>query len=189
MEIVPALFSVSFLPYFIQKATIKGVQILYNNEAFGFNWEVDLSLLLEIHRRNGSTYEYQLNIRGTFKRDSSGKITGWGSCFKLQKLFQCLKINGVVNSDGTITQNSLDELVNKEVCVLSYINGLKDDGNNRYQLWDILSNDRLVLEQDFQSSIEKGYPRNYHPELLFAENKTQESNQESEIANLKDFDF
>ena len=177
---LPALLTVNFLPYFIQKGNIRGAQVLYNNEVFGIVWNVDLALLLEIHKKDGSTYEYQLNIRGSFKRDSTGRIIGWGSCFKIQKLFQSLKINGTVSSDGTISQNSLDALVNKEIFALSYISGTKEDGNNRYQVFDILSDSKSSLEDDFQNSVDKGYPRNYHPELLFPEPKTEVSNEDSE---------
>jgi hypothetical protein len=176
MEKLPALYSISLLKYFIQKAIIKGVQVLYSNEVFGILWDVDLNLLLEIYRKNGSTYEYQLNIRGCFKKDDSGKIIGWGSNFKIQKLFQCLKINGTVNSDGTISQNSLDALVNREVFSLSYISGKKEDGSNRYQMWDILSDSRDAVDEDFQNSNNKGYPRNYKPDMLYEENKIQKSN-------------
>jgi len=175
----PALYSISFLKYFIQKAVIKGVQVLYQNEVFGIVWDVDLSLLLDIYRKNGTTYEYQLNIRGCFKKDDSGKIIGWGSCFKIQKLFQCLKINATVSSDGTISQSSLDALVNREVFSLSYISGTKEDGSNRYQMWDILSDSKESVDEDFQYSNDRGYPRNYKPDMLYEENKIQKSNPSS----------
>ena len=176
MKEIPALYSINILPYFIQKAIIKGVQVLYQNEVFGIIWDVDLSVLLDIYRKNGTTYEFQLNIRGTFKKDHSGKIIGWGSNFKIQKLFQSLKVNGVVNSDGTISQSSLDALVNKEVFALSYLSGKKEDGSNRYQMWDILSDGKESLDDDFQYSNDRGYPRNYKPDMLYEENKIQKSN-------------
>ena len=34
--------------YFVQRATIKGVQALYKNEVFGITWDIDLSILLEM---------------------------------------------------------------------------------------------------------------------------------------------
>ncbi len=161
-----ALVSFRYMPYFIQKAVIKGIQPLYNNEVYGIIWNLDLSVLLEIHKKDGSTYEYQLNIRCNFKRDHTDRIIGWGSAFKLQKLFQSLNVTGIILSDGTISQQSLDQLIGKEVFVLSYISGLKDDGSHRFQMWDLLSADRTSLEEDFKYSNERGYPRNYHPELI-----------------------
>jgi len=140
-----------------------------------------------VYRKNGSTYEYQLNVRGNFKKDHSEKITGWGSNFKLQKLFQCLNINGIVNTDGTISQNSLDALIGNEVYALSYISGLKEDESHKYQMWDILSDSKTTLEEDFQYSNDRGYPKNYQPELLLEENKIQKSN--PGLANVIDDDF
>ncbi len=43
MKELPALYSIGFLPYFIQKAIIKGVQVLYQIEVFGIIWDVDAS--------------------------------------------------------------------------------------------------------------------------------------------------
>ena len=120
MDTVPVLTSIKYMPYFIQRAIIKGVQPLYHNEVFGIMWDIDLALLLEVFKKDGTSYEYQLNVRGNFKRNS-GQIVGWGSLFKIQKIFQSLNIQGVVSSDGTIPQSSLDELINREIFVLSYI--------------------------------------------------------------------
>ena len=41
-------------------------------------------------------------------------------------------------------------------------------------MWDILSDNRDILESEFQSSVEKGYPKNYQPELLLQETKVDE---------------
>ena len=102
---LPALISLKYSPYFIQTATIKAVKPIYTNEVFGITWDIDLCLLLEIRKQNGSTYDYHLNIRGTFKKDASGRIIGWGSNFKIQKLFNNLSVVGIVNADGTSKEN------------------------------------------------------------------------------------
>ena len=171
MDTIPVLTSIKYMPYFIQKAVIKGVQPLYHNEVFGITWDVDLALLLEVFKKDGTSYEYQLNIRCNFKKNSD-TIIGWGSAFKIQKIFQSLNIQGVVNSDGTIPQNCLDQLINREIFVLSYISGKRDDERNRYQVWDLLSNSREAIDSEFQFSVIKGYPKNYQPELL-KENKLE----------------
>ena len=107
--------------------------------------------------------------------------------FKIRKLFQCLNINGIVNTDGTISQNSLDAFVGNEVFALSYISGLKEDESHKYQMWDILSDSRTTLEDDFQYSNDRGYPKNYQPELLLEDNKIQKSN--PGLANVIDDEF
>ncbi|WP_448510004.1 hypothetical protein [Immundisolibacter sp.] len=173
---LPALISLKYSPYFIQAATIKAVQPLYQNDVFGITWDIDLSLLLEIRKRDGSTYDYQLNIRGNFKRDASGRILSWGSAFKIQKLFSNLSLVGVVNYDGTIEERSLQQLIGKDIYVLNYISGIKDDGRLRYQMWDIVAADRVVLQGDFAKSNESGYPKNYNPKAILDEYAETSSN-------------
>ena len=43
-------------------------------------------------------------------------------------------------------------------------------------MWYILSDSRDSLDDDFQYSNDRGYPRNYQPELLLEDNQTQKSN-------------
>lgn len=163
---MPALLTLKYSPYFIQTATIKGIKPLYSNEVFGINWDIDLSLLLEIKKQNGSTYDFQLNIRGNFKRDSSNKIIGWGSAFKIQKLFNNLALIGSVNTDGSIDEKCLQQLIGKDIFVLNYVSGLKDDGSVRYQMYDAVAEDRPAIQNDFLKSTDRGYPKNFHPEVL-----------------------
>jgi len=92
-----------------------------------------------------------------------------------------------VNSDGTISQNSLDALTGNEVFALSYISGLKEDESHKYQIWDILSDSKATLEEDFQYSNDKGYPKNFKPELLLEDNQIQKSN--PGLTNVIDDDF
>jgi len=176
METTPALISVKYSPYFVQTATIKAVKPLYLNEVFGITWDIDLSLLLEIRKQNGSTFNYQLNIRGNFKKDSSGRIIAWGSNFKIQKLFNNLSAVGVINSDGTIDEKCLQQLIGKEIFVLNYISGTKSDGRLKYQMYDAVALDRAALLSDFNKSLESGYPRNYNPGVLLEEFTSPTSN-------------
>ena len=187
----PALLTVKYAPYFVQTATIKAVKPLYSNEVFGILWDIDLSLLLEVRKQNGSTYDYQLNIRGCFKRDSSGRIIGWSSAFKIQKLFNNLSVVGIINSDGTIDEKSLEQLIGKEIYVLNYISGTKEDGRLKYQMWDTVAVDRTTLLSDFNSSLVNGYPRNYNPRVLleeFTDISGHNNSKESET-DEDEFDF
>jgi len=193
METIPALFTLKYSPYFIQTATIKAVKPLYLNEVFGITWDVDLSLLLEIKKQNGSSYDYQLNIRGCFKRDSSGRIIGWSSAFKIQKLFNNLSVIGIVNDNGTIEEKSLQQLLGKDIFVLNYVSGLKEDGRVKYQMWDIIAADRVTLQTEFLKSTDLGYPKNFHKEVIFDEvldNQVSSKNEsDSEIFSFDSDEF
>jgi len=150
--------------YFIQKASIIGVKPTYNTEVFGIQWDVDLSILLEIVKRNGQSYNYTLNIKCCYQKDQDGSIVGWGSAFKLSKLFIVTGVEGTFNEDGTIPEELLERLIGKSIYVLSYITGLREDESLKYQMWDIVEKDRQSIISEFDSAQLKGYPRNYAPE-------------------------
>lgn len=192
MEPMPALLTLKYSPYFIQTATIKGVKPLYSNEVFGINWDIDLSLLLEIKKQNGSTYDFQLNIRGCFKKDSSGRIISWGSAFKIQKLFNNLSVVSSINSNGAIEENSLQQLIGKDIFVLNYVSGLKEDGSVRYQMYDAVAEDRPTIQNDFLKANESNYPRNYNPGVLmdkFANNQISNTKKSDSSNFTFDDDF
>lgn len=155
----------SNISYFIQKGTIKGVQATYKNEVFGIQWDVDLSILIDIERKNGETFPYTLNIRANFHRDSQGNITGWGSAFKISRLFEKLDITGKLLPDGIIPDEYLNKLLEKDICILFYRTGIKDDGNVKFQAWDVIDVDRDSLLEEFDYAQTKGYPRNYFPQI------------------------
>ena len=183
METTPALLTIKYAPFFIQTASIKAVKPLYSNEVFGITWDIDLLLLLEVRKQNGSTYDYQLNIRGNFRKDSSGRIIGWGSNFKIQKLFNNLSAVGVINSDGSIDEKSLQQLIGKDIFVLNYISGTREDGRLKYQMYDAVALDRTTLLADFNKSVDSGYPRNYNPRVLLDEYTASSNNSSSNSNN------
>jgi hypothetical protein len=152
-------------PFFVQQAHIRGAKPTYNTEVFGIQWCVDLSLLLDIVKRNGQSYNYTLNIRCNYQKNESGSIVGWGSAFKLQKLFTVTDIEGALNDDGTIPEDLLEQLIGKSIFVLSYISGVREKESLRYQMWDVVEKDRQSIISEFESSLQKGYPRNYAPEV------------------------
>jgi hypothetical protein len=152
-------------PYFIQQATISGVKPTYNTEVFNILWDIDASILLTIVKRNGQSYNYTLNIRCNYQKNESGTIVGWGSAFKLQKLFTVAGIEGAFNDDGTIPEDLLERLIGKSIYVLSYISGLREDESLKYQMWDVVEKDRQSIISEFESAQLKGYPKNYAPEV------------------------
>ena len=155
----------SNISYFVQKGTIKGVQAIYKNEVFGITWDVDLSILLEIERKNGEIFPYTFNIRVNFSKDHQGNIIGWGSAFKISRLFEKLDITGKLSPEGVIPDEYLNKLLEKDICVLFYRTGIKDDGNTKFQAWDVVDVDRDSLLEEFDYAQTKGYPRNYVPHL------------------------
>ena len=163
------------ISYFVQTATIKGIQATYNNEVWGINWDVDLSILLDVTKKNGEVYHYSMDIRGTFSKDSEGNIIGWGSAFKVARLFEKLGITGKLTEDGKIPEVCLQSVIEKEITVLFYRIGIREDGNVKFQCWDVVDSDKQSLLAEFESAQLKGYPRNYVPSPATEENADVQS--------------
>ncbi len=166
MELYFGMFNSLRPPHFIQKAHIRAIKPTYNTEVFGILWNIDLSILLDIVKRNGESYSYTLNIRCNYQKDQSGNIIGWSSAFKISKLFNVTGVEGKMNIDGTIPEGILESVIGKEIFVLSYITGLREDQSVKYQMWDVVESDKQSLLKEFELSMLKGYPKNYSPEVL-----------------------
>lgn len=152
--------------YFIQSAIIRGVQPTYDNEIFGIVWDVDLSILLDVQKKNGEVFPYTLNIRVNYRKDEEGNILSWGSAFKISRLFEVLQLNGRLDEQGRIPEGCLEQLIGKEIYVLSYRTGVKEDGSPKFQMWDIIDVTKESLAKEFLSSLDKGYPKNFSPASL-----------------------
>ena len=162
------------ISYFIQQATIRGIQATYNTEVFGIVWDIDLSILLDVEKKNGEIYIYTMNIRANYQRDDSGNITGFGSAFKVARLFERLGISGKINADGVIPEDYLQQVIGRNICVLFYRTGYREDGNVKFQAWDILDIDKNSLLAEFDAAQVKGYPRNYLSESDYSEDNSLE---------------
>ena len=147
--------------YFVQQATIRGIQATYSNEVFGIVWDIDVSILLDVVKKTGEVYEYTMSIRASYQRDDSGNITGFGSAFKVARLFERLGISGKINADGIIAEDYLKQVIGREICVLFYRTGVRDNGNTKFQAWDVVDVDKNSLLAEFDSAQLKGYPKNY----------------------------
>lgn len=163
MSLFFGLSSYANSSYYIQKAVIKGVQAAYNNEVFGIKWDIDLSVLLEVLKKNGGTYNYTMNIRVNFYRDAVGNVTGWGSAFKISRLFEKLNITGKLSREGVIPDSYLKELIGKEICVLFYRSGSRENGSSKFQAWDVVDVDKESLLSEFDFAQLRGYPKNFYP--------------------------
>jgi hypothetical protein len=127
--------------------------------------DVWIELTLDI----GRGFRPRMSFFGDFKRDDQTReITDWGSAFKVKNLFANLGIEGDINEDGTIPSSMLEKLPGKEFYRLKYASKIRNDGKVQYSDWtdrvDVDNPKRLA--QAFFKSVDRGYPRNYRPELV-----------------------
>lgn len=129
-------------------------------------YDIGIKLTLDI----GKDFHPQLTIAGEFKRDPvSNEVIGWGSAFVVQEALARTGYTGNLDPGNKLPATALSGLIGKRFLRLSYISGRKDDGRIRYSDWNhIASLDEGgdELAKRFRRSLAKGYPKNYHPELV-----------------------
>lgn len=144
---------------------VSGVEIPYLKKSY----DIGVKLMLDI----GREFKPTLVIAGNFKKDESKKnVTGWGSAFVVRDLFGKIGYEGTLGDDNKLPQEALDFLIDKEFLRLSYVSGTKENGKFRYSDWSqvaAVDEGEDVLYKRFIASHAKGYPSNYHPELLEAD--------------------
>ena len=142
--------------------------------------EIGVKLTLEI----GREFQPELTIFGEFEKDVyTDEVIGWGSAFCIQELFYKLSYQGQLNSDNSIPAEALKSLIGKQFFKLSYVSGIKDNGQLKYSNWNLIASpdeNPELLANRFQKSILNGYPRNYRPELV---DTSEESELEDESIN------
>ncbi len=174
------------ISYFIQHAVVRGIQATYENEFFGIVWDIDLSILLDVTKKNGEIYTYTMNIRANYSRNNQDDIIGWGSAFKIARMFERLNIEGKLNEDGTVPEACLEEVIGREIYVLFYRTGIKESGDSKFQAWDIVDIDRSSILAEFDQSQQKGYPRNFLPATLKGLYKTVTDDDGNSVGVLND---
>lgn len=129
--------------------------------------DVVLKLTFSEVEYQGKKFTPEMFVMGDFKRDSQGKVTGWGSAFKVRNVFNACGVAGSVDDNGNIPQALIDSLAGHEVYVLKYV--FKDDGKKHYKLWSdmMLGVDSKepveTLKKAFFDSYLKGYPKDFVP--------------------------
>lgn len=129
-------------------------------------YEVGLKLTLEV----GQDFHPEMTIGGQFKRDpSTGEVIGWGSGFVVQDALSRLGYKGPLDEGNILPQAVLEGLVGKEFIRLSYVSGIRDGGKAKYSDWNMIASvddGAHSLVRRFKRSVSRGYPRNFHPDVL-----------------------
>lgn len=158
---------------YINKVKIISAEDISNQEIFGQRFDMAIETVLDI----GKDFFPVFTLYGNFKRDADVGITSWGTAFRIKNFFSKLGVRsnrGCFTDELTIPQEWLTEIIGKEFYKLSYVSGTKEEGGLKYSNWsEISTNTPEELKSRFLKSFtEKGYPKNYQPDLI---NSQQES--------------
>ena len=128
--------------------------------------DIGIKLKLDI----GRDFQPDLYIAGSFERaQGTDEVIGWKSGFVVQDALFRLGYTGTLSPNNSIPQHVLPTLVGKQFYRLSYVSRVKNGGKPGYSDWNMIASvdeGPQSLAARFQKSLQKGYPKNYHPELL-----------------------
>lgn len=197
----------TFMPgVYINQANIIAAVDLSGKPTYQDNPESIRDLAVELELDIGKEWTKKVIIKGNLKINPKSPkiIDDWGSAFVVKDLFLKLgcfedldkaELNDKLKifSGKEIPDDLLVKLIGKSLYVLDYIKGLSDEGRPKYGTWNIVDTDEDKLAAAFKSSVAKGYPSNYKPELLSLSspnpsNGTTANNNE-EIPEEEDFIF
>lgn len=197
----------SFMPgVYINQAKIIGAIDISGKPTYQDNPESVRDLAIELELDIGKEWNKKVIIKGNLKINprSPKVIDDWGSAFVVKDLFLKLGCFDNLNKEELaeklkifsikeIPADFLVKLIGKSVYVLDYIKGLSDEGKPRYGTWNIVDTDEDKLAIAFRSSVAKGYPSNYKPELLSLYNSNTSTdtptNNNEEVPEEEDFIF
>ena len=149
-------------------------------------WDIGLQVVVTFPKKNGGTYDWKFWLGGDVTKDEKGEWISWmPTAWRLNNFLQEFGVqvgmNGIPEINKSAIPNQIiDELQGKHVMVLSYVRAENQDkgGGYLYGKFDQFKylpspDDASACEEAkkdlirrFRKSVDKGYPKNYSPELL-----------------------
>lgn len=159
--------------------TVKGARVEYNTsmiENSQYKDDIALRMLLNV---DGKDWDKELYIGGNFKREGSPQggtpqISGWGSAFRVARVFDELGIEGTL-VDGRFEQSAIEMLIGRELFYLQYVRGFNNEGKVAYADYRLVGAQRENEEPKdtaerlfkmFSDDLQGGYISNYDPSVL-----------------------
>ena len=150
-------------------------------------------LAIRFHLRNDAGWTREHRVSGNVTFSSEGEITSWKPTgWRLEVVFRNLGIlfgrggiPEISDKKPYVPEEALGRLEDMEIVMLSYVSRQKEDGSgywyrNYWQIAGVKANGgvdeaRRIVEAAFLREVERGYPKNYHPELVESKVERQSS--------------
>lgn len=162
---------------YVSAGTIVAAQLEYNTRMFPQNTngptdDVGLRLRLKV---DGLSFEKDVYLGGIYKKEN-GMIVGWGSVFRIARVFDVLGIEGTTDENGRFDPISISQLQGREIVYLNYVRDRDSEtGKLKYSDYRKLDAMQTIEEtlqdvadrlwKDFSADVNDGWVTNYHPEL------------------------
>lgn len=156
---------------YLSEVEILDVQDISQTDHYGKTYDLAITLTLK-----DGEFEKKKTLKGNFKRDENGVVVGWGGAFVIDNLIKALGIyekfgkseldDVMVSFEQSKVPASIIKLLKgNKVFAISYLKGI-EDGKKKYGAYSKVLPDKDELIESFKADIAKGFPSDYHPELL-----------------------
>jgi len=142
--------------------------------------DISLELTLDI----GKSFQPTTVIGGYFNRNDDGSIKNYGTATKVKILLESAGLDWreSVDDNHQLTDDALEQLQGKEICMLSYIYGTKPNGKTGWTYWNEVAKAGFdeALRRKFHTAVENEWVKNYRPDDTdsFDPKKIEESKSE-----------
>lgn len=148
--------------YFVQKATVKKCTIQYR-QANKFDADkvsdVVLDIVLDVAKKDGSTFEKTVTISGNYKRNGDNTVAGWSTAFKIKAFFNTMGLNSWSTDDlGVFPENLTSGVIGKSLWLLSYRSTVNGDGKRQYRTYKLFGRTAEEVETRFLKEVDGDYP-------------------------------
>jgi hypothetical protein len=158
---------------FVNKAIVKSVVDLSHQPLPFIGKAFDLAI--EATFDIGKSFDKKIMIFGNFKRDVDNRILSLGAAFKVARFFEVLNIRGELTPTNDIPMEWLAQVVGRVCYTLDYLTAPRssEPTKGKYYTSDIISADAGSLVDDFYRQVAKGFPKNFNPNALDADQVVQ----------------
>jgi hypothetical protein len=181
---------------YVDRGIVRQVRAEYNTRMFkesAYEDEIALRMALEV---KGLSFPKELYVGGRFKRvpvaPGKGSIDGWGSAFRVARIFDELHIEGKADENGRLDPNVVEQLLGRELYYLQYVSRVRNDGKVAYSDYNMLAaHQEDETEEEtchrlyalFTADVQKNFVKNFHPELLRESGTQGEFGFSAEVTN------
>ena len=158
---------------FTNTTKIVDVVVRYNVKEEWQRREDDISLILTlqyIEKKDGTSFTPKpVRISGYFNRNEDGSILNNGTVTKIKILLECAGLNwdeSVTEDKQHLTDEAIEKLQGKEVCMLKYVYGRTSSGNTGWNTWSEVAKvgDDEKLKDKFLKAVENGWVKDFRPD-------------------------
>lgn len=165
---------------YVNAGVIRAARAEYNTSMVeNSQYKDDIALRLKIDQ-DGVDWTKELYIGGRFKKDGTphggDMISGWGSAFKVSRVFEVLGIQGDIDEEGRLPQKAIDALIGRKLFFLQYVKGLNKKGKPSYSDYRLVDAPRSEddtpeeitnrLYDSFAKDLAGNYIKNFDPDAV-----------------------